>query len=93
MGLLKVVLLCLVFSVLCFKGNCDDGSEYSVKFLKAPHAFSHLSSAKFVFEVLQVGNGSCSDCSISCRVSHIASYFFLKYSYWSISILKIDFNS
>lgn len=70
MGLLKVVLLCLVFSVLCFKGNCDDGSEYSVKFLKAPHAFSHLSSAKFVFEVLQVGNGSCSDCSISCRLDY-----------------------
>ncbi|XVF54085.1 hypothetical protein PTKIN_Ptkin05aG0152700 [Pterospermum kingtungense] len=72
MGLLKVsyvVFLCLVFSVLCFKGSCD-GSEYSVKFLKAPHAFSHLSSAKFVFEVFEAGNGTCSHCSISCSLDY-----------------------
>ncbi|XWS50936.1 hypothetical protein CRYUN_Cryun12cG0133900 [Craigia yunnanensis] len=72
MGLLKVsVLLCLVFSVLCFKGNCD-GSEFSVKFLKAPHAFSHLNSAKFVFEVFEAGNGTCSDCSITCRLDYVS---------------------
>ncbi|XP_022737519.1 uncharacterized protein LOC111290468 [Durio zibethinus] len=72
MGFFKVsfvVLVYLVFSVLCFKGNCD-GSEFSVKFLKAPRAFSHLNSAKFVFEVLEAGNGTCSDCSISCKLDY-----------------------
>ncbi|XWS60752.1 hypothetical protein CRYUN_Cryun07bG0062900 [Craigia yunnanensis] len=72
MGLLKVlcvVLLCLVFSVLCFKGNCD-GSEFFIKFLKAPHAFSHLNSAQFVFEVLEAGNGTCSYCSITCKLDY-----------------------
>ncbi|KAK6249525.1 hypothetical protein SCA6_003530 [Theobroma cacao] len=72
MGLLKVscvLLLSLVFSALSFKGNCD-GSEFSVKFLRAPHALSHLSSAKFVFEVLGGGNGTCSDCSITCKLDY-----------------------
>ncbi|XWS37504.1 hypothetical protein CRYUN_Cryun19dG0048500 [Craigia yunnanensis] len=67
MGLLKVSCVVLLCLVLCFKGNCN-GSEFSVKFLKAPHAFSHLNSAKFVFEVFEAGNGTCSDCSITCRV-------------------------
>ncbi|PON72223.1 Guanine nucleotide-binding protein, beta subunit [Parasponia andersonii] len=48
--------------------SCN-GSEVSVKFLKAPHAFSHLNSATFVFEVFQCGNGSiCGNCSYTCRV-------------------------
>ena len=67
-----MVLLCLVFSVLCFKGNCD-GSEFSVKFLKAPHAFSHLNSAKFVFEVLEAGNDTCSYCDIICKVGFLVT--------------------
>ncbi|XVE54977.1 hypothetical protein DITRI_Ditri03aG0124600 [Diplodiscus trichospermus] len=72
MGLLKmscVDLLFLVFSILCLKGNCD-GSGFSVKFLKAPHVFSHLNSAKFVFEVFEAGNGTCSGCSITCRLDY-----------------------
>ncbi|KAK9926859.1 hypothetical protein M0R45_024068 [Rubus argutus] len=71
MGLIKiswVILLLLVFRVLCLKAE-SDGSEVSVKFLKAPHAFSHLSSATFAFEVLVGGNVStCTNCSFSCKL-------------------------
>ncbi|XP_075660429.1 uncharacterized protein LOC142630329 isoform X1 [Castanea sativa] len=68
MGLLKLpllVLLCWVFSLL--STLCVD-SELTVKFLKAPHAFSHLSSATFVFEVLEGGNSSCTNCNITCKL-------------------------
>ncbi|KAK7846551.1 hypothetical protein CFP56_007898 [Quercus suber] len=70
MGLLKLpllVLLCWVFSLLSLIALCDD-SELTVKFLKAPHIFSHLSSATFVFEVLEGGNGSCTNCNITCKL-------------------------
>lgn len=71
MGLLKsswTILLLLLFLVLCLKAE-SDGSEVSVKFLKAPHAFSHLSSATFAFEALVGGNMStCTNCSFSCKV-------------------------
>ncbi|TYG92041.1 hypothetical protein ES288_A12G311300v1 [Gossypium darwinii] len=62
-----LILLSLVFSVLSFKGNCDD-SQFTLKFLKAPHPFSHLNSAKFVFQVLGAANVTCSDCSITCKL-------------------------
>ncbi|XP_030493743.2 uncharacterized protein LOC115709712 isoform X1 [Cannabis sativa] len=71
MGLLKnshLVLVFCAFSLLCFEERCN-GSEVPVKFLKAPHAFSHLNSATFVFEVFLVGNGSiCRDCTYTCRL-------------------------
>jgi hypothetical protein len=70
MGLLKlplVVLLFWVFSLLSFLALCDD-SEVTVKFLKAPHAFSHLNSATFVFKVLVGGNDVCTNCNITCKV-------------------------
>ncbi|XP_021615967.1 uncharacterized protein LOC110617477 isoform X3 [Manihot esculenta] len=71
MGLLKLswlVFLCWVFSLLCFRALCGD-SEVSVKFLKAPHAFSHLNTATFAFKVLVGGNeNSCTNCSISCKL-------------------------
>lgn len=63
-----LILLSLVFSVLSFKGNCDD-SQFTLKFLKAPHPLSHLNSAKFVFQVLGAANVTCSDCSITCKVA------------------------
>ncbi|PPR82635.1 hypothetical protein GOBAR_AA38086 [Gossypium barbadense] len=62
-----LILLSLVFSVLSFKGNCDD-SQFTLKFFKAPHPFSHLNSAKFVFQVLGAANVTCSDCSITCKL-------------------------
>ncbi|XP_061349296.1 uncharacterized protein LOC133294608 isoform X3 [Gastrolobium bilobum] len=65
MGLLRVLrlcILCLVLLLLCSFTKCG-GSDVSVKFLKAPHAFSHLNSATFAFEVL-----NCSNCSLSCKV-------------------------
>ncbi|KAF4362713.1 hypothetical protein G4B88_018331 [Cannabis sativa] len=71
MGLLKnshLVLVFCAFSLLCFEERCN-GSEVPVKFLKAPHAFSHLNSATFVFEVFLVGNVSiCRDCTYTCRL-------------------------
>ncbi|CAK7328872.1 unnamed protein product [Dovyalis caffra] len=63
-----LVLLCWVLSFLCFRALCDD-AEVSVKFLKAPHAFSHLNIATFEFQVLVGGNvNSCRNCSISCKL-------------------------
>ena len=70
MGLLKlplVVLLFWVFGLLSFLALCED-SVVTVKFLKAPHAFSHLNSATFVFEVLVGGNGACTNSNITCKV-------------------------
>ncbi|KAL4274505.1 uncharacterized protein LOC107622163 [Arachis ipaensis] len=78
MGLHKVLNLCMVLclvcsSLLCSITKCDGGGgsdHFSLKFLKAPHAFSHLSSAAFSFEVVDSGNGgTCSsNCSLSCKV-------------------------
>ncbi|XP_062025753.1 uncharacterized protein LOC133742079 isoform X1 [Rosa rugosa] len=71
MALLRVswaVLFLWVFSVLCLKAE-SDSSEVSFKFLKAPHAFSHLNSATFAFEALVGGNAStCTNCSFSCKL-------------------------
>ncbi|KAL6281096.1 hypothetical protein ACE6H2_017977 [Prunus campanulata] len=71
MGLLNTswgVLLLWVFPLLLLKAH-SDASEVSVKFLKAPHAFSHLNSATFAFEALVDGNAaSCSNCSFSCKL-------------------------
>ena len=70
MGLLKLPLLVLLFSVfslLSFTALCDD-SELTVKFLKTPHAFSNLNSTVFVFEVLVGGSSACTNCNITCKV-------------------------
>ncbi|KAL4634077.1 hypothetical protein ACB092_04G171300 [Castanea dentata] len=70
MGLLNlplVVLLCWVFYLLSFIALCED-SVVTVKFLKAPHAFSHLNSATFAFEVLVGGNGACTNSNITCKL-------------------------
>ncbi|GKV18958.1 hypothetical protein SLEP1_g29266 [Rubroshorea leprosula] len=75
MGFLKVswvVLLSWAFSVLCSRGH-GATPEFSVKFLKAPHAFSHLNYAKFVFEVLEGGSGVCSNCTVSCKLDYGSS--------------------
>ncbi|KAK7823279.1 hypothetical protein CFP56_035686, partial [Quercus suber] len=40
----------------------------TVKFLETPHAFSNLSSTKFVFEVLVGGSGACNNCNITCKL-------------------------
>ncbi|KAL5813853.1 hypothetical protein ACOSQ4_024494 [Xanthoceras sorbifolium] len=58
---------CLVLLLLFFF-KVHGGSEVSVKFLKAPHSFSRLNSATFLFEVLVGGNGTCTDCSFSCKL-------------------------
>ncbi|KAI4343738.1 hypothetical protein L6164_011051 [Bauhinia variegata] len=66
---LPLFILCWVFSLLCSRTKCGS-SEVLVKFLKAPHTFSHLNSATFSFEALDSANGSsCSNCSFSCKVS------------------------
>ncbi|KAK0586077.1 hypothetical protein LWI29_000579 [Acer saccharum] len=63
----EVVLPCLVLTlVFFFKVHGD--SEISVKFLKSPQSFSRLNSATFLFEVLVGGNGTCTDCSFSCKL-------------------------
>ncbi|KAI9174383.1 hypothetical protein LWI28_016534 [Acer negundo] len=63
----EVVLPCLVLTlVFFFKVHGD--SEVSVKFLKSPHSFSRLNSATFLFEVSVGGNGTCTDCSFSCKL-------------------------
>ncbi|KAF3973348.1 hypothetical protein CMV_003221 [Castanea mollissima] len=70
MGLLKLPLLVLLFSVfslLSFIALCDH-SELTVKFLKTPLAFSNLNSAIFVFEVLAGGSGACTNCNITCKL-------------------------
>ncbi|KAJ0106161.1 hypothetical protein Patl1_18064 [Pistacia atlantica] len=61
------VLHCWLLSLLLFKAHAD-ASEASVKFLKAPKPFSRLNSAKFLFQVPVGGNGSCTDCTISCKL-------------------------
>ncbi|MED6120455.1 hypothetical protein PIB30_020959 [Stylosanthes scabra] len=73
MDLLRVLNLFIVLSLVCSSllcsiTKCDD--DFSLKFLKAPHAFSHLSSAAFSFEVLDSGNGgTCSsNCTLSCKL-------------------------
>uniref|UniRef100_A0A2P2M3G2 Bacterial Ig-like domain-containing protein n=1 Tax=Rhizophora mucronata TaxID=61149 RepID=A0A2P2M3G2_RHIMU len=71
MGLLKLswlVLSCWVLSLLLFGAHCKD-EEVSVKFLKAPHPFSHRNTATFVFQILVGGNvNNCTNCSVSCRL-------------------------
>ncbi|XP_059442753.1 uncharacterized protein LOC132174986 isoform X2 [Corylus avellana] len=69
MGLLKLswVLFWVLF-LLSFRALCDS-SEVTVKFLKAPRAFSHLNSSAFVFKVfLAGGNGPCTNCSVTCKL-------------------------
>lgn len=64
-----LVLVTWVTSVLCLKAY-GDGSQVSVKFVKAPLAFSSVSSASFAIEVLVGGNGDvCRNCSVKCKVS------------------------
>ncbi|XP_075663386.1 uncharacterized protein LOC142632960 [Castanea sativa] len=70
MGLLKLPLLVLLFSVfslLSFTALCDD-SELTVKFLKTPYAFSNLNSTVFVFEVLVGGSSACTNCNVTCKL-------------------------
>ncbi|KAJ7956220.1 Guanine nucleotide-binding protein, beta subunit [Quillaja saponaria] len=70
MGHLNVLSVCTlywVFSLLCSRAKCCN-SEDSVKFLKAPHAFSHLNSATFLFEVLEAGNGTKFTSTVSCKL-------------------------
>ncbi|KAG6747072.1 hypothetical protein POTOM_049450 [Populus tomentosa] len=63
-----LVVLCWVLSFPCFRALGDD-AEASVNFLKAPHAFSHLNTATFEFQVLVGGHvNSCTNCSISCKL-------------------------
>ncbi|GAV58350.1 hypothetical protein CFOL_v3_01884 [Cephalotus follicularis] len=72
MGLNKLswmVLRFLVVTVLSFEVFCIN-SDVAVKFLKAPRAFSRLNSATFVFQVFVGGNGTCKDCSISCKLDN-----------------------
>ncbi|KAI4343739.1 hypothetical protein L6164_011051 [Bauhinia variegata] len=67
---LPLFILCWVFSLLCSRTKCGS-SEVLVKFLKAPHTFSHLNSATFSFEALDSANGSsCSNCSFSCKLDN-----------------------
>ncbi|KAL9372733.1 hypothetical protein Peur_034977 [Populus x canadensis] len=63
-----LVLLCWALLFLCFTALCED-AEVFVKFLKAPHAFSHLNIATFEFQVLVGGDvNSCTNCSFSCKL-------------------------
>ncbi|CAL5203314.1 unnamed protein product [Lathyrus oleraceus] len=65
---LRLFIFCLVLSTLCSITKCGS-SDLTVKFFKAPHAFSHLNSATFAFEVLNSGsNLTCSNCSLSCKL-------------------------
>jgi hypothetical protein len=98
MGVLRVLRLCIlcwVLSTLCSITKCG-GSDVTVKFLKAPHAFSHLNSATFAFEVLNSGSNrsSCSNCSLSCKVCMIlVVYAYYEHGLfvtfiWHIQILR-----
>ncbi|KAF5476777.1 hypothetical protein F2P56_003478 [Juglans regia] len=70
MGLLKLSwVLCWVLSLSSFRVLCDN-TEITVKFLKAPHPFSHINSATFVFEVFVDGNSSCTYCTVSCKLDN-----------------------
>ncbi|KAI8529051.1 hypothetical protein RHMOL_Rhmol12G0195700 [Rhododendron molle] len=63
-----LVLLCWVFVGLCLNAH-SESSEVSIKFLKAPHAFSNLNSAAFAFKVLEGSNGdSCTNCTTNCTL-------------------------
>ncbi|KAJ4840198.1 hypothetical protein Tsubulata_002949 [Turnera subulata] len=63
-----LVLLWWVLALLCFSALCDT-REVAVKFLKAPHAFSHLNRTTFAFQVVVGGNvDSCTGCTISCKL-------------------------
>ncbi|KAF8399728.1 hypothetical protein HHK36_015599 [Tetracentron sinense] len=63
-----LLLFSCVFLLLCLKAHCD-GSDVSVNFLKAPRLFSPLTSATFVFEVLEGRNGdTCRNCTIKCKL-------------------------
>ncbi|RDX65038.1 hypothetical protein CR513_56337, partial [Mucuna pruriens] len=70
MGLLRAPLLCIlcwVLAMLCSIAICG-GSDVYVKFLKAPHAFSHSKSATFAFQVINSGNGDpSSNFTLSCK--------------------------
>ncbi|KAB1216635.1 hypothetical protein CJ030_MR4G007823 [Morella rubra] len=68
MGLLKILwVLCWVLSLLSFRVH-SDCSEAKVKFLNAPHAFSHLNTATFVFEVFVGENGTCANFRVTCKL-------------------------
>ncbi|CAJ1975118.1 unnamed protein product [Sphenostylis stenocarpa] len=72
MGLLRVVpflsVLCWLLPLLCSITKCG-GSDVYVKFLKAPHAFSHFKSATFSFQVLNTSSESpCSNCILICKL-------------------------
>ncbi|XP_027368449.1 uncharacterized protein LOC113874415 isoform X2 [Abrus precatorius] len=70
MGVLRLFLLFWVLSTLCSTIKCGGSdSDVYVKFLKAPHAFSHLNSATFAFEILNSSRGNpCSNCSLTCKL-------------------------
>ncbi|KAK7301544.1 hypothetical protein RJT34_12410 [Clitoria ternatea] len=72
MGLLNVRVFLLCIPILCSITKCSGSSDFYVEFLKAPHAFSHLNSATFAFQVLYSGNGStCSNCSYTCKLDEV----------------------
>ncbi|XP_021718909.1 uncharacterized protein LOC110686621 [Chenopodium quinoa] len=77
MGLRRIpwggLLLCWVFSILCFKAVCDV-PEYTVKFLQGPPQFSRLNSAAFSFEALLANTTqTCSNCSFNCKLNDAIS--------------------
>ncbi|KAJ4973650.1 hypothetical protein NE237_006824 [Protea cynaroides] len=71
MGLAALLLLDFLsfFFLLCCLGVHSGSSEFSVNFLDAPPEFSPLTSATFVFEVLEGQNGDiCRNCCIKCKL-------------------------
>ncbi|KAK4253682.1 hypothetical protein QN277_010324 [Acacia crassicarpa] len=75
MGVLRIMhisILCWVFLLLLNStAKCSSTtSELSVKFLRAPHAFSHLNSATFAFQALNssASRSSCTNCSFTCKL-------------------------
>jgi hypothetical protein len=64
-----------------------------VKFLKAPHAFSHLNIATFEFQVLVGGDvNSCTNCSFSCKVSSFLNLhllLLLRTLFWMILLFLL----
>lgn len=78
MGLEKPLLLVLLFwafsAYLLVTVECDASEVVTVKFLKAPRAFSSRNSATFSFEVFVGDNGNqCRYCSISCKLDDLSS--------------------
>lgn len=57
-------ILCCFSVILGFTTKCANSD---IMFLKAPHAFSHLNYATFVFQVLE-NKTSCTECSFNCRL-------------------------